>query len=372
MTSKIDNCQPAIGAKLLLVILFLFAFGQAQIALAYDWNNDYGANVTVSVDDNYRLAREDEIDNTSTRLRLFTDVEGRTEISSIRLTLSVSGEDHSESSIDAQEGYNLALNTSRTGERLSSFLNVAFDSDLTNETELLDTGVIEDGTRDTVSVSPGLSYQLNERNSLSGNLSFQDVSYDTESQIDYTNNSFVLSWSYRLDESSQLYTSLRSSVYEPEDDDETDTNTFSLGYLLQSSEATAYNFSIGYTDVDRPRDSESGGNFLFEADHRTDERNSFTLLLSNSFEDSGQGEVREENNLALGWANGFSERSQFTLSADAVSTDERDYYSVEAGFNYNYSREINLSTSYRYRERDEGAGAADSSTVSFSLSYSPI
>lgn len=361
-----------IGARLLLAILFLFALGQPQKALAFDWNNDYGANVTVSADDNYRLTSDDEIDNTSTRLRLFTDIEGKTEISSIRLALSVNGENHSESSIDEQESYNLALNTSRTGERLSSFLNVAFDSDLTNETELLDTGVLEDGTRDSVSVSPGLSYQVNERNFLSGSLSFRDVSYDTESQTDYTDNSLVLSWSYQLDESSQVYTSLRSSVYEPEDNDETDTHSFSLGYLLQSSEATTYNFSIGYTNVDRPQDSESGSNFSFEADHRTDERNSFTLLFSNRYEASGQGDVREENNLALGWANALSERSQFNLSADAVSTDERDYYSVTAGVNYNYSREINLSTSYRYRERDEGAGGVDSSMVSFSLSYSPI
>ncbi len=350
----------------------LLTLALSPMANAYDWNNDYGVDVTFAADDNFRLTPDDEIDTTSTNLRLFTDIEGATEISSIRLGLSVTGVSYSESSIDDEQGYNLAFDASRTGERLSTFINVGFDSDLTSETELLDSGILEDGTRDTVSVSPGLSYLLDERNTLSANLNFSDVSYDTESLTEYTDNSLSLSWSYRLNETSSVYTSVRGSVYEPDDGDETDIASFNVGYENRLSEATTYNVSVGYTDVDRPGDSESGNNFSFDVKHRTDEQNSFTLVMSNSYEGSGQGEVREEQSMDLLWTRGLSERSQFTWSAEAVHTRDRDYYSTQAGVNYQYIREVKLSASYRYRQRDEGTGDADSSTLLFSLSYSPI
>ncbi len=350
----------------------LLTLALSQMANAYDWSNDYGVDVTFAADDNFRLTPDDEIDTTSINLRLFTDIEGTTEISHIRLDLAVTGVSYSESSIDDEQGYSLAFDTSRTGERLSTFLNVGFDSDLTNETELLDSGIVEDGTRDTVSVSPGLSYLLNERNTLSANLNFTDVSYDTESQTEYIDNSLSLSWSYGLDEGSSVYTSIQSSVYEPDDDDETDVTSFNVGYENRLSEATTYNISVGYSDVDRPDDSEIGSNFSLDVNHRTDKQNSFTLVLSNSYEGSGQGEVREELGLNLLWARGLSERSQFTWSAEAVHTDDRDFYSTQAGVNYQYIREVNLSASYRYRQRDEGTGDADSSTLLFSISYSPF
>jgi hypothetical protein len=144
-----------------------------------------------------------------------------------------------------------------------------------------------------------------------------------------------------------------------------------LGYELRASEATTYNFAVGFTEVDRPDDSENGSIYAFDVNHRTDERNSFTLGLSNSFEPSGAGVVREEDRLNLLWNHGLSERTQVTVSAEAVNTDDRDYYGIRAGSRYRYTREIGLSASYRYRERDEGVASADSNTVFFSLSYAP-
>ena len=356
-----------------LGILIFLLMVLCKPASAYDWSNDYGANLTVGFDDNFRLSADDEIDTTSTDLGLFADVQGATEISTIRLAIGVNGTTYSESSIDDETSYNLSLDTARSGERLSSFLNVSFESQSTTETELLDTGFLEeDGTRDSISVSPGLSYQVNERNSVSLSFDFRDVSYDTVSLTEYTDNSVSLGWSHRLDETSSVSTSLQHSVYEPDDDDDTDTNSVYVGYELRASEATTYNFSVGFTEVERPDDSEDGNNYAFDVNHRIDDRNSFTLGLSTSFEASGEGEVRQEDSLNLQWNHGLSDRAQVTLSAEGVSTDERDYYSFIAGSNYQYTREIGLSASYRYREQDGGAGDADSSSVFFSISYSPI
>jgi len=339
---------------------------------AYDWNNNYGANLTLGFDDNFRLSADDEIDTTSTSVGVFTALEGLTEISSIRLALGIDGTTYSESSIDDETSYNLSLDTARTGERLSGILNVRLESRATTETELLDTGFLEeDGTRDSVSVAPSLSYQMDERNSFSASLSVEDVSYDTVSLTEYTNNSVSLSWRYQLDETSSVSTSLQHAVYDPDDDDETNTDSVYVGYELRASEATTYNFSVGFTEVERPDDSEDGNNYAFDVNHRPDERNSFALELSNSYEASGAGDVREEDSLNLQWDHALSERAQVTLSMEGVSTDDRDYdyYSFTAGSNYQYTPEIELSASYRYREREEDSESADSSAVFFSLSY---
>ena len=353
----------------ILVVLLVLACNPAN---AYDWNSDYGANLTLGYDDNFRLSSDDEIDTASTSVGVFTDIAGTTEISSIRLALGIDGTTYSESSIDDETNYNLSLDTTRTGERLSSFLNVLLESAATTETELLDTGFLdEDGTRDSVSVTPGLSYQVDERNSFSASLSVEDVSYDTVSLTEYTDNSLSLSWRYQLDETSSVSTSLQHAVYDPDDDDETNTDSVYVGYELRASEATTYNFSVGFTEVESPDDSEDGSNYTFDVNHRPDERNSFALGLSNSYEASGAGIVREEDRLNLQWSHALSERAQVTLSMDGVSTDDRDFYSFTAGSNYEYTQEIGLSASYRYRERDEGSESADSSAVFFSLIYSP-
>jgi len=356
---------------LLLILAFLILL-TCRPASAYDWNTGYGADLTLGYDDNFRLSPDDELNTTSTSVGVAADITGATEISNISLAIGVNGTSYSESSIDDDTSYNLSLDTSRTGERLSSFLSARFESRATTETELLDTGFTEeDGTRDLVNVAPGLSYQVDERNSLSASLNFEDVTYDEVSLTEYTNNSVSLSWEHGLDEASSVSTSLQHSVYDPDDNDEdTDINSLNLGYELRASEATTYNFSVGYTEVERPNDKEDGGNYAFDVNHRPDERNSFSLGLSNSFETSGEGNVREEDQLNLQWNHALSERAQVTLSMEGVSTDDRDFYSFTAGSNYQYTQEIGLSASYRYRERDEGLESADSSAVFLSLSYS--
>lgn len=351
---------------------FLFLVTCAPVS-AYDWSNDYGANLTVGFDDNFRLDEDDEIDTTSTDLGVFADIQGATELSTIRLAIGANGTTYSESEIEDEISYNVSMDAARSGERLSSFVNVRFESEVTTESELLDTGFLEeDGTRDTISVSPGLLYQVNERNSVSAILGYRDVSYDTVSLTEYTDNSVTLSWSYQLDEMSSVATGVTHTVYDPDDDDDTETDSVFVSYERQTSEATTYNYSVGFTDVDQPDGSEDGSTYAFGVNHRTDERNSFTLGLSKSYEGSGDGEVRDEDRLNMQWNHGLSDRAQFTLSAEGVNTDDRDFYSIQAGSNYQYSPEVSLSASYRYRERDEGAEDADSNAVFFSLSYSPI
>ena len=340
---------------------------------AYNWSNDYGVDLTAGYHDNIDLSDDNEIDTSSGAVGVFADIVGTTEVSSIRLGLGFTGTTYSDSSLDDETAYNLSLDTSRSGERLTGFFSVLLDRAAIRETEQLDSEFDnQDGTRDSVTVSPGLSYQVNERNSFATSLSFQDVSYDTDSYTEYTDSSVSLSWIHQLDEASSISTNYQFAQYDPDDDDTTDTNSVDVGYDYRASEATSYYFALGYTKADEPDGSTDGGTGAFAVNHQTDERNNFSLTLSKNYAASGDGEVSDEDRLNLGWNHALSEKAQFTLSTEVASRGDTDYYSLGVGSSYQYTRETALSANYRYRGREEDSDDANSSSILFSLSYSPI
>ena len=346
--------------------------GFCQAVFSADWNNDYGVTIKVGQDDNFRLAEDDEIETASTELSVFADLEAATEISATRLALGARGNNYSESEIDESESYRLSLFTSRQGERLSGNLSLSFESETTTETELLDSGNVVDGERETAKVAPGANYRIDERNYVFGNLSATDVTYDIDSLTEYTNSSISLGWGYQFDETSEFTVSLSATEYDPEDGDTTDIGSARLGYTWQTSEATAYNASIGYSDVDRPGDSETGNTLGFGVEHEVDERNRLTISYDNSYQGSGTGDVREEDQLNLDWLHGLSDRTDINFSVAAIDNDDREYYSLEFGGSYRYSREVSLRGNVRYREQESDTTEADSSGIFFSLTYSPI
>ena len=340
---------------------------------AYNWSNDYGVDLTAGYHDNIDLSVDDEIDTSSGAVGVFADMEGTTEISSIRLALALTGTTYSDSSLDDETAYNLSLDTSNSGERIASFFSLLLDREATRETEQLDSEFdARDGTRDSVTFTPSLSYEVDETNSIVAGFSFQDVSYDTNANTDYTDKSISLSWVHQLNEASSISTNFQFAEYDPDDDDTSDTNSVNVGYDYRASEATSYYFSVGYTKVDEPDGSSDGGTGAFAVNHQTDERNNFSLSLSKDYQASGDGDVSDEDRLNLGWNHELSERAQFTLSTEVASRDDTDYYSFEVGSSYQYTPETALSASYRYRGREEDSDDANSSSILFSLSYSPI
>ena len=341
-------------------------------AHGYTWDNDYGVDAGTGSDDNFRLSETDPIETTWNRAGFFASLDGTTEISSLRLVLDANQTDYSEAEIEDVTAYGLSMLASRRGERLSGNLDLSLDNRSTTETELLDTGAVIDGERKTASVAPGLEYRFSERNSLFANLTARDVTYDTVSLTEYTENAVSLGWRHSFDEANAFSASLSAWQYDPEDDEATEVGSLSIGYDYRASETTRFGMTIGYSDVQRPDDSESSSDLSLEFERDIDERNRLRLLFRNSYEPSGAGEVREEDRLELQWNHGLSERASLTASATALGTDERDYYEVSLGAGYNLVRTVRVGATLRHREQEIGAAQADSSSVFVSLSYSPL
>ena len=339
---------------------------------AYDWNRDYGVSATVLRDDNFRLTESEKIETTSTSVVVFADLQGTSEISSIRLALGARATNYSESSIEDIDEYDLSLDTARWGERWSGNFDLSLRSRSTTETEFEDTGELVDGNRRTASVAPGAIYQLDERNSIYANLGFSDVTYDTVSFTDYIDNSLAVGWVNKFSEISELSINGRISVFDPVDNDVTTTSTANLGYDYSTSEATRYSIRLGYGRIDRPTGMESNGNSSFEFNHSIDERNGVSLFAGRGYVPSGNGNVRYESRLNLNWNHAIAERLQFDLTADVSHRSDRDYQTISAGVSHQYTREIRLGASLRYRAQQTESNNADSASAMLSLYYSPI
>lgn len=339
-------------------------------AYALMWDTDYGASLTAGHDDNFRLLSSNEVDTTFTNFDVFVMAEGAGELSDVQVRASISNDSYSDSSVTSRSTSALTLSGAQRNERLSGNITASLTSDPTIETELLDTGVLVDSTRDLLNMSAGLSYSLDERSSLVFGINLTDVSYDTPNLIEYKNRGLNIGWRYQLDEASNLAISMSASQYEPTAAATTDNNNVNISYQVSPIETTSYNFSVGTSKVDSPSSSQTSSNYSASVNHQRDQLNSFSLLAARSFQASGLGIVRRQDELTLNWMHAFKERLQGTLSVAAVLTDGRDYASIEPGISYNMSRNIVLSGNYRLRKQNSTLGDADSNALFFTFSYS--
>lgn len=343
----------------------------AANAHALNWEGSYGVDITAGNNDNLILApTPNELDTSFSKLGLFVSTEGISELTSVQIRFGVNSDVYSDSSVEDRTTGNLSFSLSNRSERLQTGLEASLRTEPTIETELLDTGKIVDSTRDTLNVSPSMTYQLDERNSLSINLGFTDVSYDTVLFTEYQDSLFSLGWVYQLNETTDFSPSLKFSQYEPDNaDSSTDTSSLNLGYVMRPSETTSYSFAVGYSDVDGPDNKQTGSTYSVVVSNKPDERNSFSLTAARSFQPSGLGEVREEDRLELSWTLAFSEKVQGVLSTNFVGTDDRDYFEIQPSIGYRLSENASISGNYRFRKQDSTTGDAESNSVLVTLSY---
>ena len=183
-------------------------------------------------------------------------------------------------------------------------------------------------------------------------------------------NTLSVSWNYKVDEISNLSTSYSVSEYDPENASVTDTNAINVNYASKFSPTMDYNVGIGFSEVDRPSDSESGGTFSFGVNYKQDERDNFTGSFSRNFVPSGSGNVQETDSLNFAWNHGITEKLSSDLSGIASSNSIQDYYSISAGGRYVFRPEWSMSSNIEYRKQSTDTGNAESVGIYFFFYYS--
>lgn len=317
---------------------------------------------------NYRLNSED-IETAYGKLGVSADIEGSTESSSVKLSGAIIGDSYSDSDVDSETEYRLNLDTENRSERSTWYLGVSATREPTVETELLDSGVLVDGTRDRLNVSPGIIYQASERSSVELGLEFGEDNYDSDLFVENTNELAFVGWTHQLNETSDIGARLSYSEYDPEDDDITETSNVSIRYQVNPGDNLSYLFSIGYSDVDEPVGSESGGTYSFEIQNIQDEKNTYTLSFSHNFYTSSLGEVREEDRVNAGLTHGLTERTNFIATTEFASSDDNDSFRIELSMEHEYSRKVLLAGGFRFRNRDDDFNNETSSELFASVIF---
>ena len=354
------------------LLILCFSVALPLGASANNVSTVYGISSTLTWDDNYRLDDNDKIDDLSLGARVFGELQGGDETTKMRGGIGVGGAKHSASSVDNTENYELYTGINQDWERLDGSLDISYNYAPTTQTELLDTGDTRvDGTRKTLNIAPGISYQLDETNSVYSNFVYTDVRYDTVSLTNYTDNSVSLGWVHQLSETSNVSVNGSVSKYDPDDDSNTTITSVYLGYGFSSSEVTQYDFSLGVSQSDGPSGTSEKANGSFQMTHGIDERNTFSLMFSNGYVPSGDGKVRYEKLLNLAWNHALAERTEFTLSATGLSNGDRDYGELLVGGSHKLTRDLSLAANYRYRTQHGGSVDGNSNSVLLTLSYSP-
>jgi len=357
-------------AVLLSMLAFPFLYSNPFLVAKSAGYHDYSVQLSSDYVDNFRLSETDQIDTWSNTLGLGLELGSASETSNVTGLIFIDATEYSDSSIEDSDSYTLDFDFGRKGERLYGLLFVSHRSESTTETELLDTGRIVDGARISTSIVPTVGYYFDERNSISTSLDYIDTSYDDVSLVGYSQKSLSVSWDHQMDEISKLSSGFSVAEYDPEDDSVTDTRTIGVYYESKFSASMDYILGIGFSDVNRPSDSESSGVFSLEVSYIPDRRNDFSGSLSSTYEPSGTGNVQETDSLSFAWNHGISEKLSFDLSGVASSNSSQDYFSLSAGGKYVFRPEWSMSSNIEYRKQNKDTGNAESVGIYFFFYYS--
>lgn len=278
-------------------------------------------------------------------------------------------------------------------------LTAGFSRDSTLETELEDTGRLEENAdRDEVFIGSTLTSRFSDRWGGEFVLGYSDVSFDSNTTDRFTDFE-------ELTASAQLgrivsqrltvfglvnYTSFMPTgfidVGEIEQDDFTSVQ---LGINYNVTEPLVLLLSAGRGFIDTEQVGENGINdfsgnstvYNIGLDY-TGKRNTIGTNFSNSFDSSADGGLSETQNFGLSLSRPETMGGTFVIRAAYISrepiqgeTQSREYYELAPRISWEINQEFTVSTEVRYREQeidDTVAGLtdrADSTSITIGLRY---
>ncbi|MBN2704927.1 MAG: outer membrane beta-barrel protein, partial [Deltaproteobacteria bacterium] len=272
-------------------------------------------------------------------------------------------------------------------ERLSLEAGAGYIRDSTLDSELEETGIVEDlYLRERWDVDGGLRFRLGERVFSSLNYGYGNTSYEGPGNVDYDTHSLVGSLSWLLkNQRDQVF--LQPSYYHYESDvSQVDNYGLSLGWNRTLSEKLTLNCYLGlrYTDSEYyyktyvPVFDPGSGSFYWQLASMTISESDFggtadislsgkTEVLSYklaynrdlSYTSTGSPIDRDRLTASLNWnmsprlASGISAGLYFSKSNDDYSTEDSNYFYIHPHLSYRLFENHRLELHYQYaRTRD--------------------
>jgi hypothetical protein len=261
--------------------------------------------------------------------------------------------------------FNLDANTNLS-ERFLAGVFYRFVKDTTLDSELKETGRIfsrDDRMSHTVGLTP--SFNLTERTSIGLEGSYRDVTYDSETFVDYTawDVSLPVRWKLRT----QLDTIYLSPGYSDDDSDTTHSKSyiFRLGWNHEVSERLNLDISIGprYTELEQLNTGDTDkswsgiGNLIMGYNFETA---LLTIDLQRDLESTANGDQADVSRAIVSLRWDLAERygtelngSYYYTKTEGKNIDENTQY-VQGGVKlfYKLTEDHNLFIAYDYSQEE--------------------
>jgi hypothetical protein len=260
-------------------------------------------------------------------------------------------------------------------ERWSVSASGLYYKDSTLDTFLDETGIVTD-RRDRIryDIEGGTSYQVTELDQIGVDYLYRNVDFRDKDRVDYETNSVNLIYNRRLNDRRDTLRFQPGFVYRDSDENETDSYSFSVGWLRQYSETLNSRILLGvrYTDIsykDGRADSDFWGGIADLNLTKKWETTSGTIGYSHDLRGNADGDLIEVNRFYCNIQKkiygrlgaGFNGRLIFSSEEgrNTTSGDTR-YFLINPSLFYNLTENHLLRLGYSYANEDDDAFEDDS------------
>ena len=276
-------------------------------------------------------------------------------------------------------------------ERAQLGLDASYVENSTRNDALEDTGdFTTESTSTTRSISPSISYQLTEKDTLNGSYQYTERTYSTTDFSDNDSKSVNIGWTHQFTE--RFTAGLNTTVANYQTDGltfSTDDDSYNLSTYLayQLSEVWLVDANIGFRRLNTERtlntglvtkDNSTGSTFDVSTTY-DQEFDSISLQYSRQLFPSSDGVVNESDSINLNWSHRLSEvltanlttGYRETRTASSQSTDEkRENIDFSPSLNWQVDAKLGVNFGYHYRQQKRDvAGDVDSNAVTVTVSY---
>jgi hypothetical protein len=376
---------------------WVIAFSSLAVAVAaygQQWEFEPTANLGLSYEDNIRLNSDQSESGFGATIRAAARARRSDEVSELDLSAALRHEEFADHSDLNNTAAIVNADWSYQRPRSEFQLDQTLSTQSTLTSEATTTGITDVNRQQfRLSIRPSWSYRVDEYSNLSLSATFEDVSYDDVEGTGLSNyraGSVSLAAGRRLTE--RLVISLASLYgrFESQDEDNsTDNLVFQLGAEYDLSESLSISALAGlrqseseFVDIFGRRITEesSGPAYSLSAQKRFGSGAALRALASRELRPSGGAEVLDTTRLRLRYSYPVDERLRLTLSSQAFRNRQvgelqrrrnRDYADARMGFSYQLRPSLSVNFDYRYRwqQYEDDASSVDANRFSVSLAW---
>lgn len=376
--------------KKIVTVLGLLGLTHSFVVSSAEYTLDITASPIFGYDDNV-LLNVDEEDSFTFEVAP-TLVLGRA-VENMSSTLSLGYAVERFSSISRLDSENpfVRFSSNHDMERTQLGLNVSYVEDSVRNEAEEDTGDFStDATSRTRSISPSISFQLSEQDTLTSSFTYTEREYSSEDFEDNDNRSLNLGWTRQFTE--RLSGGLNTTISNYQTDGLTfttddDSYNVSASASYQLSEVWSVEGDIGFRRLDTERTSnlgvvtkdDSNGSTFNVSTSYGKERDSVIVNYTKQLSPSSSGVVNEQESVRLEWSRKLSEQLTAKLIAsyretrtasEQSSDNKRENINLSPSIRWQVDANWNVNLGYHYKEQKrDTAKDVDSNAVLMTVTY---